>query len=90
MLDLARAGGLGDFKVLAQGKNVGNPALWGFNATEEAFATTELSPVPLLSNRHLRVAEARYPYVGLEFDDFLGLVDPELDGFPPPPSPSRG
>lgn len=52
LLALARSGGLGDFKVLAQGKNVGRSALWGF----EPGPATELAgslPVPLLTDRHL-------------------------------------
>ena len=36
MLDLARHGGLGDFKVLAQGKDVGRPVLWGFEPPGES------------------------------------------------------
>ena len=36
MLDLARQGGLGDFKVLCQGKGVGAPELWGFTPSAEA------------------------------------------------------
>ena len=35
MLDLVRPGGLGGFKVLAQGKGVGRPALWGFEPAVE-------------------------------------------------------
>ena len=79
MLDLARSGGLGDFKVLAQGKNVGHPALWGFNATGEALEMAEQAPVPLLGDRHLRVAEARYPHLasGYEYlqswEELVGL-----------------
>ena len=68
MLDLIRPGGLGDFKVLAQGKNVGHPALWGFEATGEAPAITERAPAPLLRMGYLPLAEARYPHVELEFD----------------------
>ncbi len=79
MLDLAGAGGLGDFKVLAQGKNVEHPALWGFNATGEAWAIAEQLSVPLLSDLHLRVAEARYPHLASGYGYFSSLED--LIGF---------
>ena len=92
MLDLARAGGLGDFKVLAQGKNVGHPALWGFNAAGEVLALAEQSPVPLLSDRHLRVAEARYPHLASGYGYFasweglVGFDDSHQTGQDPGPS----
>ena len=79
MLDLARSGGLGDFKVLAQGKNAGHPALWGFDATGEAWAIAEQLPVPLLSDRHLRVTEAGYPHLSSGYGYFSSLED--LIGF---------
>ncbi len=75
MLDLVRVGGLGDFKVLAQSKNVGHPALWGFNDTGEALAMTERLPAPVLSDRHLRVAEARYPHLAPEYGYFQAWAD---------------
>jgi SAM-dependent MidA family methyltransferase len=68
MLDLARPGGLGDFKVLAQGKNVGQAKLWGFDRSEEAPALVAGLPVPLLASHHLRLMEGRYPHSGLEFE----------------------
>lgn len=68
MLDLARPGGLGDFKVLAQGKGVGQPELWGFNSSAEASALVAGLPVPLLAEHHLRLLEGRYPHMGLELE----------------------
>jgi hypothetical protein len=68
MLDLARPGGLGDFKVLAQGKKVGLPALWGFAPSAEAEALVAALPVPLLTPHHLRLLEGRYPHAELEFE----------------------
>jgi SAM-dependent MidA family methyltransferase len=68
MLDLARPGGLGGFRVLAQGKKVGHPALWGFEASERAIAIARESPVPLLREDHLPLLEARYPHVGMELE----------------------
>ena len=69
MLDLARAGGLGDFKVLAQGKNVGRPDLWGFAASAQTAALVRELPVPLLEEDHLPLLEGRYPHAGMEFDE---------------------
>lgn len=76
MLALARPGGLGDFKVMAQGVNVPTGALWGFEPAakpalsliEGAAALAARLPVPLLTDRHLRLLEGRYPYEGLEFE----------------------
>ena len=68
MLDLARPGGLGDFKVLAQGKNVGSPHLWGFQESEPGQSPPLTSEVPLLEATHLPLMEGRYPHAGLEFD----------------------
>lgn len=60
MLDLARPGGLGDFKVLCQGKGVGKPDMWGFTSSAEAAEVAEQLPVPLLTPRHLSLLEGRY------------------------------
>ena len=65
LLDLVRPGGLGDFKVLAQGKGVGRPALWGFGASALADGAAEEAeevPVPLLTEQHLSVLAGRYPH----------------------------
>ena len=68
ILDLARIGGLGDFKVLVQGKNVGKPKLWGFDSApgqdqrpEGGLGRPEGLPVPLLTKDHLPFLEGRYP-----------------------------
>ena len=50
---LARPGGLGDFQVLAQGKNVGHSKLWGFEPSPDRAELTESLPVPLLTDRHI-------------------------------------
>jgi len=76
MLDLARPGGLGDFKVLAQGKGVGQPDLWGFGPAAEAapgFAKgaaelAEQLPVPLLTQQHISVLAGRYPHAAAEIE----------------------
>ena len=50
---LARPGGLGDFQVLAQGKNVEQPQLWGFEPSSAGAELTESLSVPLLTDRHI-------------------------------------
>lgn len=61
MLDLTRAGGLGEFKVLIQAKGVDSPSLWGLKATAEATALADQIPVPLLTPKHLSLLEGMYP-----------------------------
>jgi len=77
ILDLARVGGLGDFKVLVQGKNVGKPKLWGFDADpdpgegpepEDGLDRPEELPVPLLTADHLPFLEGRYPRAEAEIN----------------------
>jgi len=68
MLDLVRPGGLGDFKVLAQGKNVGQPTLWGFAPSAEVASMASELPVPLLTAQHLSLVSGRYPHTELEFE----------------------
>ncbi|MBM3941867.1 MAG: SAM-dependent methyltransferase [SAR202 cluster bacterium] len=53
---LAGPGGLGGFKALVQGKNVGQPELWGFTPADTARELVEDLPVPMLTPRHLRLA----------------------------------
>ena len=69
MLDLVRPGGLGDFKVLAQGKGVGRPELWGLSPSPEAAALVDGLTVPLLTSQHLRWLEGRYPTSEFEFEE---------------------
>lgn len=76
MLDLARPGGLGDFKVLCQGKGVGAPDLWGFSDSVEAANLAEQLPVPLLTPRHLSLPEGRYSVAAPQWQEY----QPDLDG----------
>ncbi len=69
MLDLARPGGLGDFKVLCQGKGVGSPDLWGFTPSAEATDLAEQVPVPLLTADHMSLLEGRYGMTPPEWQD---------------------
>jgi SAM-dependent MidA family methyltransferase len=61
LVDLARPGGLGDFKVLVQAKNVGQPRLWGFEGSDEPADLISNLPVPLLTSQHISLLEGRHP-----------------------------
>ena len=86
MLDLARPGGLGDFKVLVQGKALGQPQLWGFNDLDESGsearelpdALVKNMPIPLLTSQHLSLLQGRYPggEIDFELDSLFGNQEP--------------
>ena len=59
MLELLKPDGLGNFKVLAQGKNVGNSWFGGLTANDETLALTRDAPVPLMAAGHLRLMQGR-------------------------------
>ena len=80
MLDLARPGGLGDFKVLCQGKGVGAPDLWGFSDSDVAAKLAEQLPVPLLTPSHLSLLEGRYAAPQPQWQEY----QPDLDGLTGP------
>ena len=63
MLEIARPGEMGDFKVLVQGKGVGSEQLWGLEHSEEVEELTQGLPVPLLTRRHMPLLEGRYPHL---------------------------
>ena len=62
---LANPGGMGAFKVLAQGKGVGQPNLWGFAPTPAATELAARLPVPLLTARHIGLPSG-WPAAGAE------------------------
>lgn len=65
---LTKPGGMGDFKVLAQGKGVSRDDLWGFAAATDAATLAETLPFPLLTDRHIALP-AGWPAAGdLEFE----------------------
>ena len=70
MLDLARAGGLGDFKVLAQIKGLNRADPWGFRPSNEASALADRIPVPLLTPLHLSLLEGRYPAPEMQWEEY--------------------
>ena len=69
MLDLVKPGGLGGFKVLAQGKGVGRPELWGLRPSPVPAALVKELAVPLLTSHHLQWLEGRYPTSEFEFEE---------------------
>ncbi|MCE2404558.1 MAG: SAM-dependent methyltransferase [Dehalococcoidia bacterium] len=68
MLDIARPGGMGDFRVLVQGKGVGRPELWGLLPSEAARGALEGLPAPLRSLRHVPLMEGAYPHLGQDWE----------------------
>ena len=68
MRELAKPGGLGDFKVMAQGKNVGKPELWGFSPSEQAQDAAAQMPTPVPATEHLDLLASRYPAAEVEFE----------------------
>ena len=80
ILDLARPGGLGDFKILSQGKNTGSPKLWGMERLEEAASFVENLPVPLLTDQHLSLPDGRSLEGEPEFEVFWASPEPGILG----------
>ena len=70
ILELVKPGGLGDFKVLVQGKNVGRQDLWGFESTPEAQKIVAGFSPPKLTESHLNLMRGRYPTSEMEFEPF--------------------
>ena len=66
MTELLRPEGLGGFRVLAQGKGVGSPSLWGFEPhnpkRRELEKRSATLTAPLLSDAHTPLLEGRYPH----------------------------
>ena len=68
--NLVRPDGLGNFKVLAQAKNIGSPPLWGLDHTEEAAALVAGLPPPVLTEHHLSLPDGRNLGGEAGFEDF--------------------
>lgn len=77
MRELAKPGGLGDFKVLAQGKNVGDPELWGFHASAKAADLTERLSTPVPTAEHLDLLTGRFPPAKTEFEIAWDMLWPD-------------
>jgi SAM-dependent MidA family methyltransferase len=80
MIDLARPGGLGEFKVLIQGKGMGSKRVWGLERSDDCSALVEGLPAPLLTSQHLSLPDGRFPGGETEFEAFWPFPDAE---FPP-------
>ena len=69
MLDLARPGGMGDFKVLAQRKGTACHRLSGVHgASEEWEKRVRGLPLPRLSGQHVDLLAARYPHASEDWE----------------------
>ena len=77
MRELAKPGGLGDFKVLAQRKNAGKPELWGFHASSKATDLTERIPTPSPTAEHLDLLTGRFPPAESEFEMAWDMLWPD-------------
>lgn len=74
--------GMGAFKVLAQGKGIGAPDLWGFAPAPAAAELAAKLPVPLLTDRHLDLPSG-WPAAG------AGEFDLEWERLWPDPPPGQ-
>ena len=77
MRELAKPGGLGDFKVMAQGKNVGTPELWGLHPSAQAEELAEGMPLPVPSPEHIDLLAGRYPGAETELEMTWDALWPE-------------
>ena len=73
MLELVKAGEMGDFKVLAQAKGLYQGIdLLGFDSNSPlqkgSQAVKELPPLPLISTGHLDLMAGRYPHLSWEWE----------------------
>ena len=69
MLELVKPGGLGDFQVVCQGKNVGRPALWGLQESPEPIGLVGGLVAPTLTPHHLGMASGHLAEFEVNFDD---------------------
>ena len=70
MLELARAGGMGEFKVLVQCKGVDAPEIAGSHgATDEWKERLAGLPLPLIDDDHLDLMRAKYPHATPSWDN---------------------
>ena len=72
MLELARPGGMGDFKVLVQSKNVDIPAMTGVHGASDEWRERVAGlplPLPLRDGEHLSLMEARYPHMAQNWEE---------------------
>ena len=80
IMELVKPGGLGDFRVLAQGKNVGQPNLWGFKYDPANHMLVAGLELPDLTPEHLNLAQGRYPGLDTALDTFWPSEKPTGPG----------
>ena len=70
--ELVKGGGLGDFRVMAQGKNVAGGNVWGFHSSAEAApgaaAIAGQLSLPMPTAEHIDLLKGRYPATAAEFE----------------------
>ncbi len=79
MRQLAKPGGLGDFKVMAFGKHTGLPELWGFDCSMQAAALVDRMPITAPTPEHIDLAAGRFPPGGLDFEMSWDALWPDDD-----------
>ena len=67
MLDITKPGGLGDFKVLIQGKNIQGMDLWGLKGYSKIEGWLSQLPVPLIEDHHLDILERKHPHLSQQW-----------------------
>ena len=82
MRELAKPGGLGEFRVMAAGINVEEPDLWTFHPSEQASALAAQLPPPLPTPQHLDLLAGRYPASEIQFEMAWDALWPDA-GRPP-------
>ena len=75
--NLARPGGLGDFKILFQGKNIEIQELWGLQGFSETTALVDELRVPLLTDLHISLPNGQFLGGETEFEAFWPFTDSE-------------
>ena len=70
MLQLIRPGGMGDFKVLVQARDVPDAPMWGLQPSRELEDLAQRLDPPLLTDRHVPLLQGRYPFYGTDVMDF--------------------
>ena len=69
MLELGRAGGMGEFKVLVQSKGIDQAWLTGLEGGSPAWSRRlDELPLPLLGEEHMKLMEARYPHTAWQWE----------------------
>ena len=68
MRELVKPEGLGNFKVMAFGKDAGQQGLWGFERTGEAAAVAERMPLPVPTPEHIDLVAGPFRPAELELE----------------------